>query len=209
MIRLIVIATFATLACAVWATSVAGSPTSSNSDQKTKKQTASPSGPKGNKTSSTASPLKGKTTKPKPIEPPLADFSKGKRPKGQELAKELKERLKKTGSLSGQHHPAVDSALKKAASQNKRLFVLFMTTRCKICRKMQSEALDAKEFQNRFLKDYVVLAIDCDKKPDVADHYLFTPMIPHYKIIDASGQIVKQKTGYDSDEKFADWLMSK
>lgn len=134
---------------------------------------------------------------------------KQKRPSGQNLAKEFKENIKKTGSLSGKHHPAVEAALKSAAARKKQLLVIFMTRTCKICLKMEKEALGQKDFSNRFLKDYAILRVDCDKNPEIADHYLFTPLIPHLKVLDAKGRIVKETTGYESDTKFADWLATK
>ncbi len=208
MFRLTTITIFATIVFVIAATVAADSSTSTNSNSKSKTSSRSTANSKSSGSQATSSPLKKKYNPNKKI-PPLSDFTKKPRPSGQELAKELKDRLKKTGSLSGQHHPVVEKTVQTANAKGKRVLLLFTSGKCKICQKMQAEALDVPAFKENFLKDFVVLNIDCDKQPEVAEHYLFTPLVPHYKIIDGNGKILKEKTGYDSDTKLADWLMEK
>ncbi|MGE3313782.1 MAG: TlpA family protein disulfide reductase [Planctomycetaceae bacterium] len=133
---------------------------------------------------------------------------KNGRPSGQELAKEFKENIKKTGSLTGRHHPKIDSAIKSAKARKKNLLLVFVTQSCPHCVKMM-KTLDDRKFKDRFVKDYNLLVVDCDRSRDVAEHYLYDPKVPHTKIINGNGQIVRQITGYSDDEKLADFLAAK
>ncbi len=194
MSKLFRLAAFACFVTAIDPLSIASAPPSKSSKEQTaKKQSA---------------------VKPKAlIEKPAATSGtkksgKNGRPSGQELAKEFKENIKKTGSLTGRHHPAIDSAIKAAKARRKQLLVVFVTDSCPHCIKLM-KTLDDRKFKDRFMKDYNLLVVDCDKSRDVAEHYLYDPKVPHSKIINGNGQIVRQITGYADDEKYADFLAQK
>lgn len=186
MSKLVRLAVFAAIVCVFDPLSIASAPPSKKLTTSKSKSAPSSESTTGNKAS-----------------------SKKKRSNGQELAKEFKEKIQKTGSLTGKHHPFIDSAIKSAKARRKQLLVVFVTKQCPHCIKLQKETLEQRQFQDRFLKDFNVCVIDCDKQRDVAEHYLYDPKVPHSKIINTSGQIVRQITGYSDDEKYAEFLAAK
>lgn len=194
MLKLLRLAAFACLVTAIDPLSIASAPPSTSSKEQTGKK-------------SSASKPKALVEKP-PATSGAKKSGKNGRPSGQELAKEFKENIKKTGSITGRHHPAIDSAIKSAKARKRKLLVVFVTETCPHCIKLM-KTLDDRKFKDRFMKDFNLLVVDCDQSRDVAEHYLYDPKVPHSKIINGNGQIVRQVTGFADDEKFAEFLAQK
>lgn len=202
MSKLFRLCLFACVVCALDPLSIASAPPTTKTTRE--------------KSAKTQTTVKKQTTskqsQPEPIDKETLNAVRGGkkgRPTGQELAKEFKENIQKTGSLTGRHHPMIDSAIKSAKAHKKSLLLVFITKTCPHCAKLQKETLENKQFKDRFLKDYELYLIDCDKSPEVAEHYLYDSKVPHSKVINTKGQIVRQVTGYSDDEKYADFLTMK
>lgn len=95
-------------------------------------------------------------------------------------------------------------AMEMSQNTGKPIFLYFGAKWCGYCQKMKREVL-ADNLVNNSLKNFIILKIDIDKDPDLAQKYK-VKTIPHYLIVDKQEVIIKENVGYNSKNEFLNWL---
>ncbi len=88
----------------------------------------------------------------------------------------------------------LDKALEIAKAGDKLIMVDFMATWCGPCKMMEAQVFETDEFK-KATKDMVLLKVDVDKSPAIAQKYGVTAM-PTVKFLNAQGEIVHEFVGY-------------
>lgn len=92
-------------------------------------------------------------------------------------------------------------ALKKAKSENKRIFVDFGAVWCNPCKIMDKQVLSDSIVKDFLMKDYICLKLDFDDDKSLMKKYSINSF-PKFLILSKSGELIYSWTGSTSKEIF-------
>ena len=92
-------------------------------------------------------------------------------------------------------------AVKKAKSENKRIFVDFGAEWCMPCKTMDKQVLSDSMVKNFLLKDYICLKLDFDDDKSLMKKYS-VKTFPKFLILSKNGELIYSWTGASSKETF-------
>lgn len=94
----------------------------------------------------------------------------------------------------------VDGAFSASQAENKTLMIVFDQDNCVYCDIFKSDVLSNPEVQSELDENYIVLLVDINRNPDIADEYDVYGT-PATQFIDSDGHEIHRIEGYvDSDE---------
>lgn len=94
----------------------------------------------------------------------------------------------------------IDGALNESQSQNKSIALIFDQDSCVYCDILKDNVLSNSNIQKELNENYIVVLVDINKNPDIADKYEVygTPTI---QFLDSNAKEIGRIEGYvDSDE---------
>ena len=97
----------------------------------------------------------------------------------------------------------VDGAFNDSHSQNKTLAIIFDQDSCVYCDMLKDNVLSDKDIQKELNENFIVLLVDINKNPDIAQKYNVygTPTI---QFLDSNGNEVNKIEGYVESDEFLD-----
>jgi len=96
-----------------------------------------------------------------------------------------------------------EDALKLSNETGKPIFLYFSADWCPACKRMK-QTLSKEEVQ-KALENYISWHVDTKSERDLVEQYNVTG-IPAYFIVDGSEKVLRDGKGYQSAERFLDWL---
>jgi protein disulfide-isomerase len=96
------------------------------------------------------------------------------------------------------------AAKREAAEKNRPLLLYFAADWCPGCRQMKVTTW-ADEKVEAALREYVVVKIDVDREPGLAEQFGVNPL-PALIVLSPAGELLGFRAGYQSPEEFLSWL---
>ena len=98
-----------------------------------------------------------------------------------------------------------EAAFAEARRTNRPLFVLIFADWCEWCRKYEIEALETPQIRKRLDKDYIPVAVDQVKQPDLARR-LGAKLVPTTLLLTPDGKKLSRFYGVTGSDDLADTL---
>ena len=99
----------------------------------------------------------------------------------------------------------VDGAFNVSHSQNKNLAIIFDQDSCVYCDMLKDDVLSDKDIQKELNENFIVLLVDINKNPDIAQKYnvFGTPTI---QFLDSNGNELNRIDGYVESNELLDTI---
>lgn len=97
----------------------------------------------------------------------------------------------------------IDGALADAQSQGKNVILIFDQESCYYCVLLKENVLSDGDVQKQLNENFIVVIVDINKQPDVADKYNIYGT-PECVILNSVGEEVKKIDGYVGNAEFLD-----
>jgi len=97
-----------------------------------------------------------------------------------------------------------NQGLKKAKIENKLLYVLISSEKCKWCKKFKETTLTKNSIKNRLSKEFIVIELIVGQ--DVIDEKFKTTPIPRHYFLNSKNKIIYEALGYRDSVLFDSFM---